>query len=57
MINLLCLLQGQCSIFIIKLLDKIIEADYNIYQNNIKVSNFEKIGISVGVWAKYSLVY
>ncbi len=40
-----------------KLLDKIIEADYNIYQKNIKVSTFEKIGISVGVWAKYSLVY
>ena len=40
-----------------KMLDKIIEADFNIYQENIKVSTFEKIGISVGVWAKYSLVY
>ena len=40
-----------------KLLDKIIEADYDIYQKNIRVSTFEKIGISVGVWAKYSLVY
>ncbi len=40
-----------------KMLDKIVEADYDIYQKNIKVSTFEKIGISVGVWAKYSLVY
>ncbi len=40
-----------------KMLDKIIEADFNIYQKNIRVSTFEKIGISIGVWAKYSLVY
>jgi phytoene synthase len=40
-----------------KLLQKITEADYDVYNNNIRVSNFEKIGISVGVWAKYSLVY
>ena len=40
-----------------KLLQKIIDAEYNIYQKNIRVSNFEKVGISLGVWAKYSLVY
>jgi phytoene synthase len=40
-----------------KLLQKIIDAEYNVYQKNIRVSNFEKVGISLGVWAKYSLVY
>jgi phytoene synthase len=40
-----------------KLLDKIIEADYDVYQKNIKVTKLEKVGISLGVWAKYSLVY
>jgi|SRR5690554_4025852 len=40
-----------------RLLKKIIEADYNIYKKNIRVSTFEKAGISLGVWAKYSLVY
>jgi phytoene synthase len=40
-----------------KLLQKIIDVEYNVYQKNIKVSNFEKVGISLGVWAKYSLVY
>ncbi|MGB8320744.1 MAG: squalene/phytoene synthase family protein [Ignavibacteriaceae bacterium] len=40
-----------------KLLKKISDADYDVYSNNIRVSNFEKIGISVGVWAKYNLVY
>ena len=40
-----------------KLLQKIIKAEYNVYQKNIKVSNLEKAGISLGVWAKYSLVY
>ncbi|NWF89435.1 MAG: squalene synthase HpnD, partial [Ignavibacteriaceae bacterium] len=40
-----------------KLLQKIIDAEYNVYQKNIKVSSFEKVGIAVGVWAKYSLVY
>lgn len=40
-----------------KLLRKIIEADYNVYSNNIKVTKFEKVGISLGVWAKYNLVY
>lgn len=40
-----------------KLLQKIVDAEYNVYQKNIRVSNFEKVGISLGVWAKYSLVY
>jgi phytoene synthase len=40
-----------------KMLEKIISADYDVFNNNIKVSNFEKIGIALGVWAKYKLVY
>ncbi len=40
-----------------KLLKKITDAKYDVYNNNIRVSNFEKIGISLGVWAKYNLVY
>lgn len=40
-----------------KLLEKIIHADYDVYQKNIKVSKVEKVGIALGVWAKYSLVY
>jgi len=40
-----------------KMLGKIVDADYDVYNNNIKVSTFQKVGISVGVWAKYSLVY
>ncbi|NNG28257.1 MAG: presqualene diphosphate synthase HpnD [Ignavibacteriaceae bacterium] len=40
-----------------KMLGKIIDVDYDVYNNNIKVSTFQKVGISVGVWAKYSLVY
>lgn len=40
-----------------KMLEKIVAADYDVYNNNIKVSTFEKAGISLGVWAKYSLVY
>ena len=40
-----------------RMLDKIIDADYDVFHSNIKVSKLEKVGISVGVWAKYSLVY
>jgi phytoene synthase len=40
-----------------RLLEKIIESDYNVYKKNIKVNSFEKVGISVGVWAKYQLMY
>ena len=40
-----------------KILEKIIAADYDVYHKNIKVTKIEKVGISIGVWAKYSLVY
>lgn len=40
-----------------KVLGKIVDADYDVYNNNVNVSTFQKVGISVGVWAKYSLVY
>ncbi len=40
-----------------KMLQRIVEADYDIYNQNIRVSKFEKVGISLGVWAKYNLVY
>jgi phytoene synthase len=40
-----------------KMLQKIVDADYDVYNQNIKVSKFEKVGISLGVWAKYNLVY
>lgn len=40
-----------------KMLEKIVAADYDVYNNNIRVSTIEKAGISLGVWAKYSLVY
>ncbi len=40
-----------------RLLEKIIKEKYDVYNKNIKVSTFEKIGISFGVWLKYNLVY
>ena len=40
-----------------KLLEKIIDADYNVFKKNIRVNKIEKAGIAIGVWAKYSLVY
>lgn len=40
-----------------KMLEKIIAAEYDVFNNNIKVSKVEKIGIALGVWAKYNLVY
>lgn len=40
-----------------RLLQRIVDVDYDIYGNNIKVSKFKKVGISLGVWAKYRLVY
>ncbi|MDH3268421.1 MAG: presqualene diphosphate synthase HpnD [Ignavibacteria bacterium] len=40
-----------------RMLNKIVDADYNVYQNKIKISTFKKVGISLGVWAKYRLVY
>ena len=40
-----------------KLLKKIEANNYNVFEQKISVSKFEKAGISLGVWAKYSLVY
>ncbi len=40
-----------------KMLNKIIDADYDVFNKNIKVSKIQKVGIAIGVWAKYSLVY
>ncbi|MCH7827900.1 MAG: squalene synthase HpnD, partial [Bacteroidetes bacterium] len=40
-----------------RMLNKIVDAEYNIYEKDISVSFFEKLGISLGAWAKYSLVY
>lgn len=39
------------------LLDKIIDAKYDVFHKNIKATKLEKVGISLGVWAKYNLVY
>jgi phytoene synthase len=38
-------------------LEHIIEKKYDVFNNTIKVSKLEKVGISLGVWAKYNLVY
>jgi len=35
-----------------KILEKIIDADYDVYSSNIRVNKLEKVGISIGVWAK-----
>ena len=40
-----------------KLLERIVDANYDIFHNSIKVPKIEKVGIALGVWAKYSLVY
>jgi phytoene synthase len=40
-----------------RILEKIIDADYDVYNNEVKASKLEKIWISLGVWAKYNLVY
>lgn len=40
-----------------KLLQKIEAADYDVLNEKIKVGKFEKATISLGVWAKYNLVY
>lgn len=40
-----------------KMLENIIAADYDVFNNDIKVSKFEKVAIALGVWAKYNLVY
>jgi phytoene synthase len=40
-----------------RMLNKIVYADYDVYHKKIKISTFKKVGISLGVWAKYRLVY
>lgn len=40
-----------------RMLKKIVNADYDVYHNKIKISTAKKVGISLGVWAKYRLVY
>jgi len=40
-----------------RMLNKIVDADYDVYNNKIKISTVKKVGISLGVWAKYRLVY
>jgi len=40
-----------------RILEKIVDADYDVYTNEVRASRLEKIWISLGVWAKYSLVY
>ncbi|MBI5727705.1 MAG: presqualene diphosphate synthase HpnD [Ignavibacteriales bacterium] len=40
-----------------RLLKRIINAKYDIFNKQVNVSKFEKVGIAVGVWAKYNLVY
>lgn len=40
-----------------RLLHKIEAAEYDVLYNRIKVGKLEKAVISLGVWAKYSLVY
>lgn len=40
-----------------KILEKIEKVEYDIFNNEVNISKFEKVGISLGVWAKYSLVY
>ncbi len=40
-----------------KLLKKLDKNDYNIFDQRINVTKYEKAAIALGVWAKYSLVY
>jgi phytoene synthase len=40
-----------------KLLTKIENENFDVFNKKIKVGSYEKVAISIGVWAKYSLVY
>ncbi len=40
-----------------KLLKRLEEKKFDVFNNDINVTKFEKVGISLGVWAKYRLVY
>jgi phytoene synthase len=40
-----------------KLLRKLEKEKFDVYSKRIRVNKFEKAAISLGVWAKYSIVY
>lgn len=40
-----------------RMLERIVHSDYDVLNNEIKVKKIEKVGIALGVWAKYQLVY
>lgn len=40
-----------------RMLERIVQSDYDVLNNEIKVKKIEKVGIALGVWAKYQLVY
>lgn len=40
-----------------RILDRIIQSNYDVYNAKIKLSKLEKVGISLGVYVKYNLVY
>lgn len=40
-----------------RMLERIVQSDYDVLNNEIKVKKIEKVGIAFGVWAKYQLVY
>jgi 15-cis-phytoene synthase len=39
-----------------KLLNKITDSKFNIFENNFKVTKLEKLTISLGTWAKYKMI-
>ncbi len=40
-----------------RVLKRIVEAEFDVFNKRIKLNTLEKVGISLGVWAKYQLVY
>jgi phytoene synthase len=40
-----------------RILERIIQEKYDVFNKDISISKIEKVGISLGVWAKYNLVY
>lgn len=40
-----------------RMLNKMVNAEYDVYNTKIQISKVKKVGISLGVWAKYRLVY
>jgi phytoene synthase len=39
-----------------RMLERIIQAKYDVYNKNISISKIEKVGISLGVWLKYQFI-